>query len=356
MTTVNSAILRPVLAGSILLLGFMAAALQLAPVWAKLAPVGSLGDWLPVADGKVAVAPFLVVIALTCAALLALIVPDRNEPVAAPLSPSAEIRPQEQRAIAREPEEEFAASLDRIISMLNSHSEVSRIYSLALEHAGRNLIEATSPEQLRIAIGYLVAENNKMRKETGELQSNLRDAQERIDHLRSNLYHAEVTGMRDALTGVWNRRAFDTMIDQQVTQSPSRGRALSVAMVDIDHFKQINDRFGHPVGDEVLRLVGTNLQRNVKGRDFVARYGGEEFAIILPQTELEAAVSVAEQIREQLTRLRYVSPQTDTSIGPISASFGVAELKPGEGKRSFLQRADVKLYEAKNGGRNRVCS
>lgn len=354
MLTMNSSYLRPVLAAAILLLGFMAAALQLAPVWAKFASSASLRGWLPAADGQVAVAPFLVVIALTCAALLALVVPDRAEAATEGQTEVSLTQPQALQVSSREPEEEFSASLDRILSMLNSHSEVSRIYSLALEHAGRNLIESTSPEQLRIAIGFLVAENNKMRKETGELQSNLRDAQERIEMLRSNLHHAEVAGMRDALTGVWNRRAFDTMIDQQVTQSPQRGRALSVTMVDIDHFKKINDQFGHQVGDEVLKLVGSCLQRNLKGRDFVARYGGEEFAIILPKTDLSAAVNVAEQIRQQLAGLRYVSSQA--SVGAITASFGVVELRPSEGKRSFLQRADVKLYEAKNAGRNRVCS
>ena len=358
MLTSSNALLRPVLAGSILLLGILAAALQLAPIWVKLAPFGYLRNWLSLNDGRVEVAPFLVVIALTCVALLTLVLPERADAKSAAEAPHAASipKPQELRALAREPEEEFSDSLDRILALLNSHADLSRIYSLALEHAGRNLIESTSPEQLRIAIGYLVAENNKMRKETGELQSNLNDAQERIEHLRSNLHHAEVTGMRDALTGVWNRRAFDTMIDQQVTQSPLRGRALSVAMVDIDHFKQINDRFGHQVGDEVLKLVGSSLQSNLKGRDFVARYGGEEFAIILPQTELGTATKVAEQIREQISNLRYVAPDSNASIGAVTASFGVVELKPSEGRRSFLQRADVKLYEAKNSGRNRVSS
>lgn len=355
MQTLVSDSLRPLLAVSIIILGVIAAALQLGPLWAKLAPALSMPYLLPSGANQVAVVPVLAVILLTCTGLAALMLPEPEsrlvtlkpavEPVVAAYKPLSAIQ---------EREEDLSDSLDRILTLLNSHSEMSRVYSLALEHAGRNLIEATSPEQLRIAIGILVAENNKMRKETGELQSNLRDSQERIELLRSNLHHAEVAGMRDGLTNVWNRRAFDTMIDQQVAQSPLAKRPLSLAMVDIDHFKSINDRFGHQVGDEVLRLVSSVLQRNLKGRDFVARYGGEEFSIIMPQTNVEAACQVAEQIRKQLMSLRYVSPQSGESIGQITASFGVAQLKPSEGKRSFIQRADTKLYEAKKNGRNQV--
>ena len=360
MNALISDSLRPFLAITIILLGLFAAVLQLGPLWVKLAPSLSLPYLLPQSASQVAVVPVLVVILLTCLGLSALMLPEAAPQAA---SPAVELvqEPDESKNVpaavaVRDKEEELSESLDRILSLLNSHSELSRVYSLTLEHAGRNLIEATSPEQLRIAIGLLVAENNKMRKETNELQNNLRESQERVEMLRSNLHHAEVAGMRDGLTNVWNRRAFDTMIDQQVAQAPLAKRPLSLTMVDIDHFKSINDRFGHPVGDEVLRLVASVLQRNLKGRDFVARYGGEEFALLMPQTTVDAAVQVAQQIRQQLLSLRYVSPQTGESIGQITASFGVAQLKPSEGKRGFIQRADSKLYEAKSTGRNKVVS
>jgi diguanylate cyclase len=243
-------------------------------------------------------------------------------------------------------------SLNRIISLLNSHSETSRIYSLALEEAGRGLIEATSPEQLRLAIGYLITENNKMRKESADLQGNLQEQQLQIESLRSNLAAAEETGMRDALTAVWNRRAFDKMLAHQALEAQRKHEPLSLILADIDHFKKINDRFGHQVGDEVIRLVAATLSRNVKGKDTVARYGGEEFALILPQASLENAMSVAQQIKQQLERKSWAQRRDGHVLGTVTASFGVAQLQPKESKDLLLQRTDKKLYDAKAKGRN----
>jgi diguanylate cyclase len=253
-------------------------------------------------------------------------------------------------------EKEVANNLDRIISLLKSHSETGRLYSASLENAGRNLIELTSPEQLRVAIGYLIAENNKMRKETGNLQSHLKESHEKIENLRENLEVAEETGMRDSLTALWNRGAFDKMMTMQVEAAARKNSPLCLILADIDHFKRINDNFGHLVGDEILRLVANTISRNVKGRDFVARFGGEEFALILPQTSLDNALKLATQIKNQLEIQKWVVSKRQEVIGTVTASFGVAQLRPSEDKVAFMGRADVKLYEAKESGRNRVVS
>ena len=125
-------------------------------------------------------------------------------------------------------------------------------------------------------------------------------------------------------------------------------------MTDIDHFKAVNDRLGHPAGDDVLKWFAHILGTNMKGRDTVARYGGEEFAIILLHTRLDDATNLAGQIKTQLAESAWQMPAAPHTSVRITASFGVAELINGEGTGALLKRADARLYEAKQAGRNRV--
>jgi diguanylate cyclase (GGDEF)-like protein len=148
---------------------------------------------------------------------------------------------------------------------------------------------------------------------------------------------------KDPLTGLINRGFFDERMQAEVARTTRTGRLLSVALIDIDHFKAFNDNFGHIVGDEVLRVLAGILQKSLRKSDLIARYGGEEFIVMFPETPAEFAVSTAE-------RLRVAVEQTTVTV-----SIGVAEL-PTDGKdmRTVIDRADVRLYEAKKAGRNRV--
>ena len=125
-------------------------------------------------------------------------------------------------------------------------------------------------------------------------------------------------------------------------------------MCDIDRFKAINDKFGHPVGDMVLKLFSEILSNNIKGRDTVARVGGEEFAIIFPQTPTADAAAIADQIRKQLEAKKWVVGSSGAPLGAVTASFGVAQLRADEGAEELFKRADEALYRAKSEGRNRV--
>jgi diguanylate cyclase len=294
------------------------------------------------------------ILGLTCMTLVTLMLPDATA-IEASMAQIAE-KIAEPGSLVAGIEREVSINLDRIIALLKNHSEVSRIYSVSLETAGRNLIEVTSPEQLRVAVGYLITENNKMRKETGNLQSNLKESHSKIENLRENLEIAEEVGMRDSLTSLWNRRAFDKMLALQVETAPEKNSPLCLVLADIDHFKKINDNFGHLIGDEILRLVASTISKNVKGRDFVARFGGEEFALILPQTSLENALKLAMQMKHQLEIQKWVISKRNEVVGTVTASFGVAQLRPNELLQAFLGRADKKLYEAKAAGRNRIAS
>ena len=152
----------------------------------------------------------------------------------------------------------------------------------------------------------------------------------------------------DALTGIANRQAFNEVIARELARAKRFRQPLSVVIVDIDHFKRVNDRHGHPVGDQVLKAVAGLLATRVRESDFVARWGGEEFAVIASMTDAAGAARLAEKLRALLEV---------TNLGPpgcMTASFGVAELQADDTAESLLQRADGALYDAKEGGRNRV--
>lgn len=155
--------------------------------------------------------------------------------------------------------------------------------------------------------------------------------------------------LTDTLTGVGNRRKLDQALSSELSRVRRNGSALSVIMTDIDHFKRINDEFGHGAGDAVLARFGSLLKAETRPTDIVARFGGEEFVVLMPHTTLAQAASKAERFRCALEQER-IAPLTR----PLTASFGVVEYANAEDTESFLRRVDNALYQAKEGGRNRV--
>ncbi len=157
--------------------------------------------------------------------------------------------------------------------------------------------------------------------------------------------------LRDGLTGLFNRRHFDELLMLELSRAQSFGHPVSLALLDIDHFKRINDGFSHVVGDAVLRLVAQVLMRELRGSDFAARYGGEEFALILPHTSLDGARIAAEKVRVAIATCDW---SAHTHGHGITASLGLAQWAPGQSPVELVRRADGALYAAKNAGRNRV--
>jgi diguanylate cyclase (GGDEF)-like protein len=156
----------------------------------------------------------------------------------------------------------------------------------------------------------------------------------------------------DALTGLLNRRAFLDSTNREVARARRYNDKLSVVLLDVDHFKHINDRRGHAAGDVVLGAVGKLLGGTVRTCDIVARWGGEEFVIVLPSTPLDGAEQVAERIREQLENAKIHDGSGE--LIPVTASFGVAAYTGTETLEQVIDRADRAMYLAKSGGRNRV--
>ena len=153
---------------------------------------------------------------------------------------------------------------------------------------------------------------------------------------------------RDKLTGLYNRRKLDNALAQEVTRSERYNRPLSVIIIDIDHFKNVNDTYGHPVGDAVLAESAARLSGTLRTSDIAGRWGGEEFLIICPETTLNTAVVLAERLRADYAARAF------PEVGELTASFGVAAHCHGLQAQDVVHRADRALYRAKNGGRNRV--
>ncbi len=154
---------------------------------------------------------------------------------------------------------------------------------------------------------------------------------------------------KDQLTGLFNRSATGKLLKAELERSRRYKQLLSVIMIDIDHFKRVNDRYGHDAGDKVLARIGSILSHNLRQPDAVGRWGGEEFLVIVPNNGAEAAAHLAERIREFIK----TNPIEEVH-GPITASFGVAQLRSKQGADQLLYQADMALYQAKNSGRDRV--
>lgn len=248
-------------------------------------------------------------------------------------------------------------TLGQIMQMLDNAGTDNARFGDTLSEATGNLERASSdPKELRQLIDNLVAETHNTLNQNRRLQKELATSSQEVNSLRIHLEEVRREAMTDGLTGIANRKFFDMQLREAISESMVQAAALSLVFMDIDHFKQFNDRHGHQLGDQVLRLVARCLTDCVKGRDTAARYGGEEFAVILPCTPLDAAMIVAEQIRKNVASKRIVRKRTDEDLGGITLSLGVAQFMPGESEQALVERADAALYLAKRSGRNQAAS
>ncbi len=241
-----------------------------------------------------------------------------------------------------------------VMRLVQQHMDLSGSHSESLSKAAENLFSSTSPERIKGIIQFLISENKKVQNEVKDLNGRLQQSQQQIEKLRVSLSDSHRLGMLDAVTSLKNRHWLEVHLPKEVQAASEGNEALSIIMADVDHFKRINDTFGHAVGDEILRRFAELLSKNIKGRDTAARYGGEEFIVVLPQTRLAGAKNLGEQIRLELESKKWMHHRTGQPIGKVTASFGIAELRQGEICDDLVERADAKLYEAKAAGRNRV--
>ena len=203
-------------------------------------------------------------------------------------------------------------------------------------------------------VDRLLFGTREMQGAIATLKERLDESQSEIEKLRQEVDRAREEAIADSLTGLVNRRGFDLALAACLAGMDVSGNGPCLLIADIDHFKMVNDAYGHLFGDKVLRSVAQILKANIKGRDTAARYGGEEFVVLLPETELDGARALAEKIRATIEKSRIRRTDNRQEIAQITVSFGVAGYCRGESAREFIDRADNALYVSKNRGRNRV--
>ena len=244
--------------------------------------------------------------------------------------------------------------IDDVMQLLTDALGVSATYDANLNGASEKLSTAKNRAQIKAVVDTLVKSTREMRETNKALEERLTLSKNEISNLQQSLEAIRAESLTDPLTGLGNRKYFDRMIDMAVQNALANGEPLSLLMLDIDHFKSFNDSYGHLTGDQVLRLVGMSLKQTIKGQDITARYGGEEFAVVLPNTALRQALTVADHIRRAVMAKELKKKSTGEILGRVTISVGVSMLKPGDDTDALIERADGCLYTAKRNGRNRV--
>nr|WP_249792493.1 GGDEF domain-containing protein [Bradyrhizobium sp. BRP22] len=244
--------------------------------------------------------------------------------------------------------------IDDVVTLISDALAMSASYDASLSGASEKLAAAKNRDQFKPIIEQLVKSTREMRETNKALESRLALSKTEISNLQHSLEAIRAESLTDPLTGLGNRKYFDRSIEMAVQTAIANEEPLSLLMFDIDHFKSFNDSYGHLTGDQVLRLVGMSLKQTIKGQDITARYGGEEFAVVLPNTALRQALTVADHIRRAVMAKELKKKSTGEILGRVTISVGVSMLKPGDDTDALIERADACLYAAKRAGRNRV--
>ncbi|HEY9081628.1 GGDEF domain-containing protein [Magnetovibrio sp.] len=263
---------------------------------------------------------------------------------------------EEQDQALHETTTRIETELQHILRYVGDAGEGAAEYGRSLASVKGDILGAKDVEGLKNAVTKVIADTRKMEEINLTLESKLAQSTDEIGQLREDLEDMRREALTDALTGMANRKLFDMELRRHARDAMESGENLSLLMIDIDHFKTFNDTYGHQTGDEVLKLLASTMTKAVKGEDIPARYGGEEFAVILPSTDLDGAVHVAEHVRDRISTKKLVNRATNQNLGRITVSVGAATFEFGEPLSDLIRRADQALYKAKAIGRNRVVS
>ncbi|MHA6494750.1 GGDEF domain-containing protein [Pseudomonas borbori] len=252
---------------------------------------------------------------------------------------------------ARAGQRQVIELVDDIEDDVTSNVLGSRNYQTSLEVGLAALQEPVTDDLPQVLI-ELQESTQQMHELQGKFLYRLHAAQEQIKHLRGQLERAHIAATLDSLTQVFNRHAFNRLLEKALSNGHE---GVALIMLDIDHFKDFNDQYGHPLGDRVLQHVGKLMRELLPANAMAARYGGEEFCVILCDSpDVAQTYAIANQLRLKIQSLRIKVRSTDKVLDSITASFGHAQAQAGDDLERLLTRADDALYEAKRNGRNQV--
>ncbi|PPD19520.1 MAG: GGDEF domain-containing protein [Methylomonas sp.] len=258
------------------------------------------------------------------------------------------------------------STVDRFENMHNQLNElIAKIYksiditeiktTLANEHFAQtslDLRQQQTPQALEQFLTHIISESHQLSVASKMLKSELELAKEGMERLKKEISKTRTIAKIDALTGLLNRGAFEDEL--RILFSTAKPQQLSLALLDLDHFKRINDNFGHLVGDKVLKFFGGLILKHTRKHHIAARYGGEEIVILMPNTSLQDAVDMNENLRKFLECSQLKRTDKNEPIGKVTVSVGITQLTEHDTMESFIDRADQALYQAKNQGRNQV--
>ncbi|MEJ6787992.1 GGDEF domain-containing protein [Brevundimonas sp. BR2-1] len=244
--------------------------------------------------------------------------------------------------------------LSSVSSVIAEAQKSQAAYGQTLEQAATSIGAAEDGEGLQTIVSDLTTATRQAQHETESLEKKLETSTQEIVRLREHLELVRRDAMTDALTELANRKAFDEHLAAACDHAETEGGALTLAVLDIDHFKRFNDTWGHQTGDQVLRYVASVLGRTAANPRFAARFGGEEFAIVFPYESAAMVEAALESVRREIASRSLRRRSTDDDLGAVTVSAGFAVRRRGESASAFLERADAALYASKRGGRNRV--
>jgi diguanylate cyclase len=259
--------------------------------------------------------------------------------------------PQETKAFY---EEVLKLIRETVQSTLGATETLSRDLSErqgALSSSVETFRNSRDRQEILQLLGTILKQANGIRESVESSRKDLNDNRRELENIQRELIETRVQLNNDPLTGVLNRRALDATLSRDIARAHRAGGSLSVAMIDLDHFKLVNDTYGHQVGDDVLRYFVNMATQAMRQSDALVRYGGDEFIMILPDTELRGAQIVVARIQMLIGKNPF---RLEDKAIPLHFSIGLAQLHADEDDKSLISRADKAAYEAKNAGRDCV--